>query len=149
MRSILVIESHLELRRFVTAMLARAGHQTLAADSVQNAAAFLLGGRIEVVVTDLVHDALGTQEEFADLRQEHPELEVVALSEAAQSAGYLRLAALLGAEPRLVQPFMSEALIELTRPRYEWNSERRSPRHQLMHRGISSRHRGMSDTDLR
>lgn len=142
MRSILVIESNSELRGFVTALLIGAGHQALAADSVPNAAALLSRARFEVVVTDLAHGAWGLPGDLADLRQQQPELQVVALSEAARSAGYLRLAAALGGDRTLGQPFMSPDLIELTLPTSE-PAERPRPTLLPVRRPLPSRLGGL------
>lgn len=142
MRSILVIESNPELRRFVTALLARSGHRALAAANVPEAAALLASARVEVVVTDLAFADRAPREALSAFRQESPELEIVPLSDAAQSSGYLRLAAALGAARTLAQPFMSEQLVALTHRDGGPESGRAETSHRTVHRGFSSRERG-------
>lgn len=116
MRTILVLEPHAELRRFITVLLMRAGHRGLPAENVAKATALLAMTRVDLVATDLVLCPRARAEPLARWRREQPAVEIVALSKGTQSHGYLRLAAVLGAAWALTRPYLSEGLVELTRP---------------------------------
>ena len=113
MRSILVIDPNAELRGFVSGILARAGHQVRQTDDIRLAAALLRAERTDLIVTDLALPNRGGVETIEALRQEFPSLEVIAISSAPHSAGYLRLAAALGARRTVAEPFMSRELMGL------------------------------------
>lgn len=113
MRSILVIDPNPELRRFVAATLARGGHSVRETDDIRLAAALLRAQPADLVVTDLAMPNRRGAETIEALRREFPALEVIAISAAPDSTGYLRLAATLGGPRTLTQPFMSRELMAL------------------------------------
>jgi CheY-like chemotaxis protein len=111
MRSILVIDSNPELRAFVSALLRRTGHTVRETDNVHLAAGLLRGEPADLVVTDLAMPSRHGSETIEALRREFPALEIVAISSAPHSTGYLRLAATLGGRRTMAQPFMSRELM--------------------------------------
>lgn len=113
MRSILVIDPNPELRSFVCAILLRAGHAVRETADVHFAAALLREQPADLIVTDLVMPCRRGAETLEAVRREFPALEVIAISAASHSAGYLRLAATLGARRTVAQPFMSRELMGL------------------------------------
>ncbi|MDO8544292.1 MAG: response regulator [Opitutaceae bacterium] len=113
MRSILVIDPNPELRHFVASILARGGHTVRETDDVRLAAPLLRAEQTDLVVTDLAMPSHRGAETIEALRHEFPALEVIAISAASDSAGYLRLAATLGGPRTLAQPFMSRQLMGL------------------------------------
>jgi DNA-binding NtrC family response regulator len=113
MRSILVIDSNPEIRGFVTAILTRAGHLVRETADVHLAAALIRASHVDVVVTDLATSNNRGAETLEALQCEFPALEVIAISEAPHSTGYLRLAATLGGPRTLAQPFMNRELMGL------------------------------------
>lgn len=116
MSSILIIEPSPELRRFVAALLSGAGHGVREAPDMQLAVTLLRDGRATHLVTDLLRCGRPGGETLLGLRDEFPEIEIVPISRAPQSAGYLRLAATLDAPTTLAQSFMSSELMELSCP---------------------------------
>lgn len=110
MRSILVIDPNPELRSFVAAILSRAGHAVRETSDVHLAAALLRTEPADLLVTDLVRPSRHGAETLEALRREFRTLEVIAISGASDSAGYLRLAATLGGPRTLAQPFLSREL---------------------------------------
>ena len=113
MRSIVVIDPNPELRGFVQGILARAGHKVRDTADVRLAAAMLREEPAHLVVTDLAQPNRNGAETIEALRREFPALEVIAISGAPHSTGYLRLAATLSAPRTLAQPFMSRELMGL------------------------------------
>ncbi len=111
MRSILVIDPNLELRSFVSALLRRPGHTVRETDNVHLAGGLLRSAPVDLVVTDLVFPSRHGSETIEALRREFPAIEVIAISGAPHSAGYMRLAATLGGRRTLAQPFMSRELM--------------------------------------
>lgn len=69
--------------------------------------------RVDVIVTDLGMPNRNGIETLEALRREFPNTEVITISGASHSTGYLRLAAALGAPRTLAQPFMSRELMGL------------------------------------
>lgn len=112
-RSVLVIDPNSELRSFVSAILIRAGHAVRQTPDLRHAAELLRRTPADVVVTDLAFPNRHGTETLEALRREFPTLEVVAISSAPHSTGYLRLAATLGAPRTVAQPFMSRELMGL------------------------------------
>ena len=115
-RSVLVIEAHPELRRYVAALLAKAGHCPHAFASLAEARVGAVGVTIEVVVTDLGATERERGSGPGGFARAFPGVEITTLADAPPSRGYLQLAAVLGARRALALPFMSAALAELTRP---------------------------------
>ena len=113
MRSILVIDPHPELRRFVVAILTRAGHDVREGHDLRQAPALLRRGNIDLLVTDLAGPSRDGAEMREALQREFPALEVVAISAAPHATGYLRLAATLDAPRTVARPFMSRELMAL------------------------------------
>ena len=113
MRSILVIDQNPELRSFVSAILIRAGNAVRQTDDVRLAGAMLRKEPADIIVTDLAMPDANGSETLEALRREFPAVEVIAISSAPHSTGYLRLAATLGAPRTAAQPFMSRELMAL------------------------------------
>lgn len=106
---ILLLEPDPTLRQFLAAILARAGHEVIETDDVEGALEALQRATVDLVLSDLLGAGRGTAM-ATQLRQRRPDLEIVSLSDAPESAGYLRLAATLGARRTLAEPFMSREL---------------------------------------
>jgi adenylate cyclase len=113
MRSILVIDPNPELRSFVSNILRRAGHLVRETDDMRLAATLLRTASADLVVTDLATTTPDGAETLEALQCEFSGLEVIAISAAPHSTGYLRLAATLGGPRTLAQPFMSRELMGL------------------------------------
>ena len=80
---------------------------------MHRAAALLRAKPTDLVVTDLATPSRNGAETIEALRGEFPALEVIAISGAPHSTGYLRLAATLGGPRTLTEPFMSRGLMGL------------------------------------
>lgn len=113
MRSILVIDPHPELRRFVSALLRRTGHSVRETEDVHLAAGLLRRAPADLVVTDLSSPHRNGSETMEALRREFAGLEVIAISGASHATGCLRLAASLGGRRTLGQPFVSRELMNV------------------------------------
>ena len=113
MCSILVIEPHPELRRFVATILIRAGHEVRDTADVAAAAALLRAEAADVLVTDLPTGEREGADAFDAMRCEFRGIDVIAISSAPHTLGYLRLAATLGGPRTLAHPFISRDLMTL------------------------------------
>lgn len=107
MPSVLVVDSHPELRQFVGALLLRAGHSVREADDIRAAAALLREAPVDLLLTDLTQSDRHAAETLEAIRREFPALEVIALARLSYAAGCLRLGAALGGPRTPGQPFMS------------------------------------------
>jgi CheY-like chemotaxis protein len=113
MARILVIEDNEPLSAILRHTLEAAGHTVVHAQTGRAGISILRVALLDVVLTDLVmpdQDGIGV---IMMIRQEMPEIPVIAMSGGlAHSALYLDLAKKLGARRVLVKPFTSEELFE-------------------------------------
>lgn len=105
MARILVIDDDTVVRELTAEILGHNGHTvTQAADGNAGLAA-IRSQPPELVITDMEMPGMDGVEMIKILKRELPELPIIAMSGATQSAQYLYLASYLGAERLLNKPF--------------------------------------------
>jgi CheY-like chemotaxis protein len=113
-RVILVVDDDAAIRSLFHKILARAGYRVMeAADGAQALAAMNQGG-IDLVITDLVMPEKEGIETIMEIRKNHPQVKVAAVS-GAFGGKYLEIAVSLGAEAALAKPVSEETLLGMVR----------------------------------
>jgi len=112
-RSILVVEDEEGVRLVVQAALERGGYRVTTATNGLEATRLLAEGQYGLVLTDVLMPDKDGIEVISDLRREHPELPVIAMSGGGRLPrdGYLAVARHLGAHAILQKPFTVDQLI--------------------------------------
>lgn len=113
MATILIIDRDAVLRSFIADILTRAGHAVEQAWDGADGLQCLRSKPVDLVVTDFGAPGRQGATEIAAIRSEFPALEIIAISAAPHSTGYLRLAATLGGRRTVANPFMSRQLLAL------------------------------------
>jgi CheY-like chemotaxis protein len=112
--AILVVDDDAAVRSLFHKILARAGYRVMeAADGAQALAALRKGG-VDLVITDLVMPGKEGIETIVEIRKNHPQVKVAAVS-GAFGGRYLEVASLLGAEAALAKPVSEEDLVGMVR----------------------------------
>jgi DNA-binding response OmpR family regulator len=113
MASVLVIEDDQEVRDFLVAVLTRAGHTVTAASNGSDGVVMFRENPAQVVITDIIMPEKDGIETILDLRREHPQLKVIAISGGGRSTpeNYLHSARLLGADRAIRKPFKNEEIL--------------------------------------
>jgi CheY-like chemotaxis protein len=113
MPKVLVIDDDAAVRRIVSKMLARAGHETReAADGAEGMRA-LLRERFELVITDLFMPGQEGIETIGRIREIDTEIPIIAISGSSQDDHFSPLgdAKVLGADRAVEKPFTVEQLL--------------------------------------
>lgn len=111
MSRILVIDDDSVVRELTVKILERHGHTVdKAADGNAGVTAFRANPP-DLVITDMAMPGKDGVEVIATLTKDFPEIPVIAMSGAPDSAQYLYLASFLGAERMLTKPFSPEVLM--------------------------------------
>jgi len=99
MQRILVIDDEPDVRDFLITALSRAGYDVRGAANGREGVHACRREMVELVITDLVMPEKEGLETIIELRREHPELKVIAISGGARgsSRNYLKAAQLCGA----------------------------------------------------
>ena len=109
---ILVIDDEEGIREYVRWILEDAGYEVLEAEDGNKALEVFFSTPVDLIITDLVMPDKEGIETISDLRREHPNLKIIAMSGAVDSATYLMLASNLGALATIQKPFDSKKLLE-------------------------------------
>ncbi|HTT71179.1 MAG TPA: response regulator, partial [Anaeromyxobacteraceae bacterium] len=80
MSHVLIVDDELNIRRVLSAMLAREGYEVTAAADGEQALAVLQKTPVHVVVTDLVMPRLGGLELLAQITSEFPDVPVIVIT---------------------------------------------------------------------
>ncbi len=117
MATVLVIEDDQEVRDYLVAVLSRAGHEVTAAANGRDGVATFRDHPTQVVITDIIMPEKDGIETILDLRREHPQLKVIAISGGGRSTpeNYLHSARLLGADRAIRKPFKNEEILAAVR----------------------------------
>jgi CheY-like chemotaxis protein len=117
MATVLIIEDDQEVRDYLVAVLGRAGHTVTAAGNGRDGVAVFREQPTQVVITDIIMPEKDGIETILDLRREHPELKVIAISGGGRSTpeNYLHSARLLGADRAIRKPFKNEEILGAVR----------------------------------
>jgi len=113
MATILVIDDDQEVRDFLVAVLERAGHEVSTAGNGRDGVALFREQPVQVVITDIIMPEKDGIETILDLRREHPDLKVIAISGGGRTTpeNYLHSARLLGADRAMRKPFKNEEIL--------------------------------------
>ena len=111
-RRIVVADDEPGLRLLLAATLSGAGYEVLQASNGLEAVRLCEGGRVDLLLTDLVmpdHEGLET---IRRMRQERPNIPVVAMS-GAFDGGFLEVARAMGASAVIQKPFTPDQLLKV------------------------------------
>ena len=110
---ILVIDDDNLVLYTLTRILERNGYQVVTATDGKRAMAIFRDERPDVVITDIVMPEQEGIETIMLLRQERPEVGVIAISGGARTRNldYLKMAGSLGADDVIQKPFEAEELL--------------------------------------
>ena len=111
---ILVVDDERGVRTFLQEVLADAGYAVLVAEDGEQAMKMVRAQCFDLVLTDLVMPEKEGIEIIRSMRQELPELKIIAMS-GAFGGGFLKVAKRLGANSTLAKPVAPEQLIAAVR----------------------------------
>lgn len=111
-RCVLVVDDDPGVRDVIRSMLESSGFSVLLAENGKEAMRMLKTERADLILTDLVMPEQEGIETIKALRQEYPDIKVIAMS-GAFGGDYLRIASYLGAHATLAKPIQLQALLQL------------------------------------
>lgn len=114
MPRILIIEDDQEVRQLLKMLLERAGYTVAEAEDGQEGIHRFRTTPSDLVITDLIMPHKEGLETIVDMRNEFPDLKIIAISGGARSNAdnYLRTAKLCGAERIFAKPFDNQELLD-------------------------------------
>jgi len=115
MATILVIDDEPRMLRVIGEILRGAGHTVVDAGSGDAGVREIGRQKIDLVITDIIMPDKEGIETIGEIKQDHPEMPIVAISGGSlKGAGsYLETAAALGASATLAKPFHGFELLEV------------------------------------
>jgi len=114
MAHILVIDDEVQIRDVLRTVLERVGYTvTEAADGLEGLRIYA-EGQIDLVVTDIIMPEKGGIDTIMDLRRDHPEVKVIAISGGGMcgDVSYLDMALGVGANRAIGKPFVLDEFLE-------------------------------------
>ncbi len=114
MARILIIDDDEQVRSVLRKMLVRAGYEVVSAANGKQGLRIFKENPTELVITDILMPVMPGSRLISILRQEHPNVKIIAISGGGsmhQPGGFLNLARDLGAQQILTKPITSKALI--------------------------------------
>ena len=113
MAEILIIEDDAEIRELLKTLLLRSGHTVREAQDGQEGIHSFRTTPADLIITDLIMPRKEGLETIIDLRQEFPDLLIIAISGGGRDAqeNYLNTAKLCGASRIFHKPFENDALM--------------------------------------
>ena len=118
MARILVIDDDDQMRKMLSEALKLQGHEIMSASNGRAGLELYQAHKADVVVTDIIMPEMDGIESILELRQDLPELKIIAISGGSQYVGpmdYLVSAKTLGAQRILTKPFELEELFQVIR----------------------------------
>jgi len=114
-KRILVIEDDFRLRTTLVQLLLHSGFEVIEAEEGGQGLALFEQQAVDLVVTDLIMPGKEGMETILELRQNHPDLKIIAMSGGGRvrAAEYLPVAAAAGADRTIQKPFAFDRLLEL------------------------------------
>jgi CheY-like chemotaxis protein len=113
MAVILVIDDDIEMRRILRKLLEREGYQVLEASDGDEGIKLYQKNQIELIITDLLMPGKEGIETIIQLKQDFPDIKIIAMSGGGQieSEFYLECAKSFGAEYTFVKPINRKKLL--------------------------------------
>ena len=113
MGNILIIEDDVEVRELLTIILKRAGHTVTEAGDGRDGIHAFRTNQIDLIITDLIMPRQEGLETIVQLRQEFPNLKIIAISGGNPGGknNYLQAARLCGASKTFIKPFENAEII--------------------------------------
>jgi CheY-like chemotaxis protein len=113
MQKILLVDDEAQLRQMIKTLLERAGYTVMEACNGREASQILEQWTPGLVLTDIVMPEKEGFELIRDLRRNHSNIRIIAMSGGARigSQTYLRIAEGLGADYILAKPFLRQDLL--------------------------------------
>lgn len=98
---VLVVDDDEQFRRLARAVLEPAGFDVIESEDIDHCVSQLRRQAVDALILDMVMPGRDGIESLRDLKQQFPEIRIVAVSGAEQSALYLSVSAHLGADASL------------------------------------------------
>ncbi|MBW1811270.1 MAG: response regulator [Deltaproteobacteria bacterium] len=114
MPQIIVIDDDEQVRLWLKLALERAGHEVLDARDGQQGIKLLRNNPADLVITDIVMPEKEGIETIIELRNQFPDLKIIAISGGGRNLpeNYLDMAAKLGADRTFTKPIQREELLD-------------------------------------
>jgi DNA-binding NtrC family response regulator len=114
---ILVIEDDNAVREFIRQTLCKAGYNVIAAGNGAEGLDLFRSEHPDLVITDIVMPQKEGLQTIIEMKQETPEVKVIAMSAGGRYSNmdYLKLARKFGARATLTKPFMRDEMLDLVR----------------------------------
>jgi DNA-binding NtrC family response regulator len=113
MANILVVEDDNLVSDMLSQLLTRAGHEVQVAEDGEDAIAILKSFSPDLMVTDILMPKKSGTSLIAEVKDQHPKMEIIAISGGGRSdpIGYLDLSEELGAAISFAKPVDHDALL--------------------------------------
>ena len=114
MASVLVVDDDDDLRDSLKSLLEREGYDISTACNGSDAVSIFRSNPTDLIITDIIMPEKGGLESIIELRQEFPDIKIIAISGGGRigAKDYLQLAKALGANSVLSKPFSRTEILE-------------------------------------
>ena len=117
MKHILVIDDDESIRNLLKAILEREGYEVSAAADGKEATRLFRRKQPDLIITDIIMPGQEGLKTISDLRREHPDIGIIAISGGGRygPGDYLEVASALGADQTFAKPFERLELVKAVR----------------------------------
>ena len=114
MSKILVVDDEIQIRKMLTKMLQKRGHEVEAVPNGEQAIETLQKNVPDLIIADIFMPGTDGLETIAQMKSLHPSVKIIAISGGALGGklDFLPVADSLGAEILLKKPFSKESILE-------------------------------------